>query len=135
MRALTYLIYIIFWESLVLGGSIYLYGWQGWSGWWVVLGVFMSLSAYPPSRWGKLLKGYCKANKSNNEVKKTQNYCIEDFQFISKSNPNLALKDLGNLIGDALDLNIRWTNIREEIYNPDETIGHFTITRRYDKKV
>ena len=54
MRALTYLIYIIFWESLVLGGSIYLYGWQGWSGWWVVLGIYLSTSAYSPKKWGQL---------------------------------------------------------------------------------
>jgi hypothetical protein len=56
MRALTYLIYIIFWESLVLGGSIYLYRWQGWSGWWVVLGIFLSLSAYGPWRWRQLFE-------------------------------------------------------------------------------
>jgi hypothetical protein len=56
MRALTYLIYIIFWESLVLGGSIYLYGWQGWSGWWVVLGLFLSMSAYGPWRWRELFE-------------------------------------------------------------------------------
>ena len=56
MRALTYLIYIIFWESLVLGGSIYLYGWQEWSGWWVVLGILLSTMAYSPKKWGKLFE-------------------------------------------------------------------------------
>ena len=65
MRALTYLIYIIFWESLVLGGSIYLYGWRGWSGWWVALGFLLSTMAYSPKKWGQLFKEDYETGKYN----------------------------------------------------------------------
>lgn len=36
MFALTYLIYIIFWETLVFGGTTYLIVAHGWSPWWLL---------------------------------------------------------------------------------------------------
>jgi hypothetical protein len=65
-----------------------------------------------------------------NKVKKTKDICVIDIQDHIRTNPDLILTDLGNFIGDALDLNIRWTNIKEQIHNPDQNIGHFTITKK-----
>lgn len=54
MRALTYLIYIVFYEALVIGGCAYLVFWQHHSGWWFVLAAMLSGSAYTPEQWWKL---------------------------------------------------------------------------------
>lgn len=54
MKAVTYLIYIVIYETLVLGGTAYVVFWLGHSGWWFVLAALMSGSAYPPSSWVKL---------------------------------------------------------------------------------
>lgn len=51
MKYLTYLIYIILWEGLVLGGTGYAVFVLGHSGWWFVLAVIMSAGAYPPRKW------------------------------------------------------------------------------------
>lgn len=51
MKALTYLLYIVFWEAMVIGGSVYLYVALDRSGWWVVLGLLLSDMAYKPERW------------------------------------------------------------------------------------
>jgi hypothetical protein len=41
----------LIWDVLMICGSIYLYGWQGWSGWWVVLGFILAvLRNADPSR-------------------------------------------------------------------------------------
>jgi len=54
---ITYLIYIIIWEAMVLGGFGYVVFGLGKSGWWMLLAVFMSASAYKPESWRRLLNG------------------------------------------------------------------------------
>jgi hypothetical protein len=51
MRAITYLIYIIFWELLTIGGSAYIVFVLDRSAWWMLLGVFMAGLAYRPQMW------------------------------------------------------------------------------------
>jgi hypothetical protein len=53
----TYLIYIIIWEAMVLGGFGYIIFGLGYSGWWAVLAVLMSGSAYKPGSWRELVEG------------------------------------------------------------------------------
>lgn len=50
----TYLLYIIFWESLTLGGCAYCVFWRKASGWWFVLAVLLSGAAYSPEKWAAL---------------------------------------------------------------------------------
>jgi hypothetical protein len=52
--SLTYLIYIVLWESLTIGGCSYLVFWRGRSGWWFVLAIVLSMSAYSPEKWKTL---------------------------------------------------------------------------------
>ena len=33
------LIVCLVWNVFVLGGTVYLVGWQGWSAWWIVLAI------------------------------------------------------------------------------------------------
>ena len=51
MKEFTYLLYIVFYEALVLGGT----GWavfeKGASGWWFLLAIPLSGSAYSPGKW------------------------------------------------------------------------------------
>jgi hypothetical protein len=47
----TYLIYIVLFEALVLGGTGYAVFVLGHSGWWFVLAAVLSGSAYKPSTW------------------------------------------------------------------------------------
>jgi len=54
MSALTYLAYIVFWESLTLGGCAYLVFWRKASGWWFALAVILSGLAYTPEQWAAL---------------------------------------------------------------------------------
>ena len=51
MKELTYLIYIVFWESLVIGGAGYAVFAMGASGWWFLLAALLSGVAYPPNLW------------------------------------------------------------------------------------
>lgn len=51
MRELTYLIYIVFWESLVFGGTGYAVFVLGASGWWFALAVLLGCMAYSPLKW------------------------------------------------------------------------------------
>jgi hypothetical protein len=53
---ITYLIYIIIWQAMVLGGLGYVVFGLGESGWWMLLAVFLSASAYSPEDWRHLLK-------------------------------------------------------------------------------
>lgn len=53
MNYITYLIYIIFWESLVFGGCGYAVFVLGHSGWWFLLAVALGFCAYSPSRWNQ----------------------------------------------------------------------------------
>lgn len=52
---LTYLIYIIIWESMIFGGFAYIVFGLGYSGWWMLLAVFMSGVAYKPKMWRELV--------------------------------------------------------------------------------
>ena len=54
---ITYLIYIITWEAMAFGGFGYVVFGLGKSGWWMLLAVLMSASAYKPESWRKLLNG------------------------------------------------------------------------------
>ena len=55
---ITYLIYIIIWEAMVFGGFGYVIFGLGKSGWWMLLALYMSMSAYKPEGWRRLLSGY-----------------------------------------------------------------------------
>ena len=67
------------------------------------------------------------------ETHKTTSICVHDIQSSIFNTPDTTLSYIGKIIGDALNLDIRWTNIRDAIYNPDGGIGHFTITDRMNK--
>ena len=54
---ITYLIYILFWESLIIGGGAYIVFWLDFSGWWILLVLYLSSTAYKPSQWHCLLTG------------------------------------------------------------------------------
>ena len=51
MAYVTYLIYIVLFEALVLGGCGYAVFVLGHSGWWFVLAVVLSAAAYRPTNW------------------------------------------------------------------------------------
>jgi hypothetical protein len=51
VNAITYLIYIIFWELLTLGGSSYVVFVLERSGWWMFLGIILGGCAYKPGLW------------------------------------------------------------------------------------
>jgi hypothetical protein len=36
---------IFLYDSFFIGGAVYLHGWKGWSGWWVVFGFIISWSS------------------------------------------------------------------------------------------
>lgn len=54
MKMLTYLIYILLFEGLVLGGTGYAVFVLGYSGWWFALAALFSSAAYPPAKWSEL---------------------------------------------------------------------------------
>lgn len=51
MDAITYLIYIVLWEAMWFLGIGYVVFFRRASGWWFVLAVLMSGSAYSPGTW------------------------------------------------------------------------------------
>ena len=51
MKYLTYLIYIVFWESLVFGGIGYAVFVLNRSGWWLLAAIFIGGCAYSPLKW------------------------------------------------------------------------------------
>lgn len=51
MREFTYLIYVILWESLVVGGTGYAVFVLDYSGWWFLLAAIFSGSAIQPKDW------------------------------------------------------------------------------------
>jgi len=51
LLSVTYLIYIVFWETLVLGGIGYAVFAMEFSGWWFLLALVLSSSAYRPEQW------------------------------------------------------------------------------------
>ena len=52
--AITYMIYIILWEALIIGGFGYVVFGLNRSGWWMLLAVMLSDSAYKPKSWREL---------------------------------------------------------------------------------
>jgi hypothetical protein len=51
---ITYMIYIILYESLIIGGFGYVVFWRGENPWWMLLAVLLSSAAYSPKKWKKL---------------------------------------------------------------------------------
>jgi hypothetical protein len=51
IKYVTYLIYILSFEAIVLGGIGYAVFVLGFSGWWFALAVALSFCAYKPSDW------------------------------------------------------------------------------------
>jgi hypothetical protein len=43
----------VIYDFFFIGGSIYLYGWKGWSGWWIVLGLLIASSTASWTRENK----------------------------------------------------------------------------------
>jgi hypothetical protein len=54
---LSYTIYIVLYEALVIGGCGYVTFGLGHSGWWWLLAILFSSGAYSPSKWNRLLTG------------------------------------------------------------------------------
>ena len=52
--AITYMIYIILWEALIIGGFGYVVFGLNRSGLWMLLAVLLSAAAYKPESWRKL---------------------------------------------------------------------------------
>jgi len=52
---ITYMIYIITWECLVIGGLGYVVFELNRSGWWMLLAVMLSMEAYTPKQWRQLV--------------------------------------------------------------------------------
>lgn len=55
--SITYMIYIICYESLIWGGCGYVVFFLNYSGAWFLLAILASGSAYPPHKWNGLLTG------------------------------------------------------------------------------
>lgn len=66
LTVITYLIYIILWKGLIIGGCSYIVFGLGRSGWWFLLAVMLSAAAYNPSHWRKLWDDKVEI-KENNE--------------------------------------------------------------------
>lgn len=67
MKSLTYLIYIVAWEAMVLGGAYYAVFILERSGWWFLLAVLLSGAAYKPQHWiyePKELPAVCQSKQS-----------------------------------------------------------------------
>ena len=64
MKAITYLIYIIFWEGLTIGGCSYIVFFKGENPYWFILAILLSISCFKPASWNLLF------NKFNEEEKK-----------------------------------------------------------------
>jgi hypothetical protein len=54
MKALTYLIYIIAWETLTVGGGAYVVFGLNRSAWWMLAALIFSAGAYTPAKWSAL---------------------------------------------------------------------------------
>jgi hypothetical protein len=63
--AITYLIYIVFWYGLVIGGCAYVVFWLNHSGWWFLLAIILGDFGFSPKEWKKLFK----ETKETNEEK------------------------------------------------------------------
>ncbi len=56
IRIITYLIYIILWEALTVGGCAYLVFFKGHSSWWFVIALLLSGAAVQPGKWFNNIK-------------------------------------------------------------------------------
>lgn len=54
MRIASYMIYLVFYETLTIGGTAWVVFIQGQSGWWWILGVIFSAGCIKPERWTTL---------------------------------------------------------------------------------
>jgi hypothetical protein len=54
MKIVSYLLYIIFYETLTLGGTAYVVFILDQSGWWWLLGCLLSSGMVKPERWSGL---------------------------------------------------------------------------------
>jgi hypothetical protein len=63
MRSVTYLIYTVFWESLIFGGCGYFVVATGASGWWFLLALLISGAQFSPERWNALFNRTTPATK------------------------------------------------------------------------
>jgi hypothetical protein len=54
MIPVTYLIYIIFWGTLTIGGSGYIVFFKNQSAWWILLGVALCNCNFNPKQWMRL---------------------------------------------------------------------------------
>ena len=62
MKVLTYLIYTILYECLIIGGCGYVVFGLHQSGWWFVLAAIFSMSQYSPEKWAALWNNGAVAN-------------------------------------------------------------------------
>jgi hypothetical protein len=53
---ISYLIYIIIWESIAILGTGYIVFILNNSKWWMLLSILLTAAAYSPKRWNELLK-------------------------------------------------------------------------------
>ncbi|MDO8641457.1 MAG: hypothetical protein Q7R33_07960 [Nitrosarchaeum sp.] len=56
MKVITFLIYSILYECLVLGGCGYVVFGLHYSGWWFVLAVILSACQWSPEKWSLLFE-------------------------------------------------------------------------------
>lgn len=52
MKYLVFLIYTIFWQSMVWIGGGYIVFFLEYSAWWLILVIVVSSSQYPPEKFG-----------------------------------------------------------------------------------
>ena len=64
---LSYMVYILMYEALVIGGCGYVVFGLGRSGWWFLLALLMSAGAYKPASWNALLTGVDKSKSDSHE--------------------------------------------------------------------
>lgn len=51
---ITYMVYIILYNSLIVGGFGYVVFWRGENPWWMLLAFLLSNATYSPKKWKKL---------------------------------------------------------------------------------
>ena len=56
----TYLIYIVFWQTMIFGGFGYIIFVLGHTAWWAIVAMILWDGAYTPEQWQRLLSRYIK---------------------------------------------------------------------------